>query len=74
MLRLNDHCIWLLLRLRRIFPCDLLQLTAGQAEIFGTALIMGQALVLRGHKVAVCAARPLIPPSSTQYFHPMVLL
>jgi len=29
------------------------QLTAGQAEIFGTTLITGQALTLRGHKVAV---------------------
>ncbi len=31
------------------------QLTAGQAEIFGTTLITGQALTLRGHKVAVSA-------------------
>jgi len=31
----------------------MLQLTSGQAEIFGTNLITGQALVLRGHKVAV---------------------
>ena len=37
------------------------QLTAGQAEIFGTTLITGQALTLRGHKVAVSAqSKPVV--------------
>ena len=41
--------------LQQHLACGPAQLTTGQAEIFGTTLITGQALTLRGHKVAVRA-------------------